>query len=429
MRIEIFSDDIVMNIGVVIFFILFVFLLFIFLTFIASLFVKKKKEKKFAKLPFVSVVVPVYNEEKNIVDCLSSLIKSAYPINNLEIIVVNDQSTDNTLEVTQSFINKHKDIDIKVITGKHSGKSGALNLGMSKSKHDLILSLDADIMVEKNTITALVQPLAEKDVAATNCVAVIRKPKNLIEHFQRIEFFLNNLVRMSFSKVFDNSIWFFGAAACYKKDILKKIGNFKKDTLTEDMDICLELYNSKYKIVTVKEAVITTKACPTVLALGKQRMRWYYGALQSLVKNKALLSYDKRSPSVYFLYFNQFWWTFFAFIFFPLVAYQVSYWWPHGQGIYEALMYIFRWFTMVGPFYVLYMIPVWGISFLNLFGVMSGVISMFNIVAAINMFKGKFTLPTFIAIFFFFPYTIILNAIVIAGVIKYTLSKKKYFID
>jgi len=431
MRVEIFSEDAVMNIGVIIFFILFSFLLFLFVTFIISLFVKEKKFRTgMEKFPFVSVIIPAYNEQDTLPHCLDSIVKLEYPLNKLQIIMVNDQSTDNTLKVAEAFRKKHKDIDMKVITGKHQGKSGALNLGVKHSKYDLILTLDADVTLEKGTIKELVKPVHDKSIAATNCIAVIKKPKNMIEQFQRIEFFLFNLIRTSFSKVFDNSIWFLGAVACYKKEVLRKIGGFKKDTLTEDMDICLEMYNSNYKIITVPHAVIVTKACPTVKSLFQQRMRWYYGALQALVKNKELLTQQRHSPAVYFLFFNQFWWTFFAFIFFPLVIYQVNYWFPPlGAGFVEIFMYLFRWFSLIGPVYVLYKIPDWGLSFLNLFGVMSGVISTFTIISAIKISRGKVTVPTLIAIFFYFPYTILLNAVVIVGVLKYSFSRKRYFIN
>lgn len=431
MRVEIFSNDIVMNIGIVIFFILFSFILFIFVTFIVSLLKKEKKPKTdLGQLAFVSAIIPAYNEQDTLPSCLNSVIKSDYPLNKLQIIIVDDQSTDNTLKLAEDFRDKHKNLDISVISGKHQGKVGALNQGLKNSKHNLILSLDSDVILEKNTIKELVKPMYDKNVAATNCIALIKKPQNIIEHFQRIEFFLFNLIRVSFSKVFDNSIWFFGVVACYKKDVLEKIGSFKKDTLTEDMDICLELYNKGYKIITVPQAIIVTKACSTLKKLFKQRMRWYYGALQALVKNKRLLTQKRHSPAVYFLFFNQFWWTFFAFIFFPLIIYQIIYWFPPASaGPLTAFMYLFRWFSLLGPVYVLYKLPEWGLSFLNIFGVMSGIITTFNIIGAMKQFRGRVTPATLVAIFFFFPYTIILNMIIISCVVKYSFAKKRYFID
>jgi len=422
-----------MNLTIPILVILFLFLFFILVTYIISLFKKQKMpmSEYETNLPYVSIIIPAYNEENNILSCLNSILKSDYELDKLQVVVVNDQSEDNTEEVVQRFMKEHRQlIDMKLVNGLHQGKSKTLNLGISSSKHDLVLTIDADIIISENTIKELVKPMFFKDVAATNSVAFIKNPSNAIEQFQRIEYFLNNLIRVSFSRVFENSIWFFGAVACYKKKILEKIGYFKKDTLTEDMDICLEMYNLDYKIITSTKAIITTKACSTLKDLFKQRMRWYYGALQALVKNKKLLHVNKSSPSVYFLFFNQFWWTFYSFIFLPIVVYQVKFWYPPlEQGFFAAFSYLFRWFSLSGPFYVLYKMPEWGLSLLNIFGVSAGIITFILSIIAIKSFKGKITLQAIISMFFYFPYTIVINLIIVFGVIKYSFSKKKYFID
>lgn len=423
MDLNLISDDILMNLFMLVGLVLFSFLMFLFISFLISLFRSTPYNKTGSDLP-LSVLIPCYNEEMNIANCLSSVEKSKYNKKLIEVIVIDDGSKDRTAEVVREFAKKSS-FDIRLVKGKHKGKSEALNLGVSHAKNELIMSIDADIILEKDTMKKLVVPMVGK-VAATNAVAVIRKPKKLIEYFQMIEFTLNNLIRVSFSKVFDNSIWFFGAVACYSKSVLNEVGGFKTDTLTEDMDICLEMYNKGYKIVTVQEARISTLAMPSVALLFKQRMRWYYGALQSLFKNRNLLKEHRHSPSVLFLFVNQYWWTFFSFVFFPMTAYQVYYWWPGGAV--ESFWYIFRWFSLSGPFYVLYKLPEWGLNFLNIFGVLSGIITLIMSVAAIRMFGARIDFKTIICIFFYFPYTIIQDAIIVSGVVKYLFAKKKYFI-
>jgi cellulose synthase/poly-beta-1,6-N-acetylglucosamine synthase-like glycosyltransferase len=424
-NIQFFSDSIIMNLFMIISIILFLFLYFQFLTFIVSKIDGKPKSNIKSNFP-ISVLIPCYNEEKNIRSCLNSIISSDYDITKLDIIVIDDGSEDKTVKVVKKVI-ADSPVPIKLINGKHKGKSEALNLGLLEVKNDLVMSIDADIILEKDTISKLVFPMIDKKIAATNAVAVIRKPKKFIEHFQMIEFTLNNLIRISFSRVFDNSIWFFGAVAIYRKSVLAKVGNFKTDTLTEDMDICLEMYNKGYKIVTVEDAMISTTAMPSIKMLFKQRMRWYYGALQSLFKNKNLLKERRHSPSVLFLFFNQYWWTFFAFIFFPMTIYQVYYWWP--EGTIEAIYYTVRWFSLSGPIYVLYKMPVWGLNFLNIFGVLSGLVTLIMSITSMIMFKGKFSIKTFVCFFFYFPYTILQDAIIVTSVFKYITSKKKYFIN
>src|SRR3989344_4265557 len=86
----------------------------------------KTKTRKLKKHPSVSIVVPAYNEENNIITTLTSLIKLNYPKNKLEIVIVNDGSTDNTKNLVHGFTSKNKDFDIKLINKKNEGKGAAL---------------------------------------------------------------------------------------------------------------------------------------------------------------------------------------------------------------------------------------------------------------------------------------------------------------
>ena len=424
MQVQFLSESVYMNLSMLVSFLLFIFLSFLFFTFIFSLF-RKRNQLPMGEEPELSVLIPAYNEEGNIGSCLESIKDSDYPASKLQIIVIDDASTDGTCAEVEQFKRKNKGLDITLLRGEHKGKSEALNLGLKHSRNELVMSIDADIVLEKDTMRKLAAPLQEENVAASNAVARIREPKSMLEHFQMIEFCLNNLIRTSFSRTFKNSIWFFGAVACYKKSMLDEVGGFKTDTLTEDMDICLEMYNKDYNIVTVEDAVMSTKAMPGIRELFRQRMRWYFGALQSLTKNRKLF-FGRRSPPVVFLFVNQFWWTFFAFVFFPMTAIQFAYWWPEGSV--EAASYTFRWFSVAGPFYVLYKMPEWGLNLLNIFGVLSGIVTLVMSIAALKMFRGRVHWKTLVGLFFYFPYTIIQDAIIVSGVFKYAFVKRRYFI-
>lgn len=426
-NITLFSENMLMNVWMGVSAILFLFLMFLFLSWILSLLKDKRTIAKSYGGP-ISILIPCYNEEKNIYGCLESICGTGYAGKLIEVIVIDDGSSDGTVSIVGSFIKNNPDADLRVIRGKHEGKSAALNLGVKEARHDVIMTVDADVTIFEDTISKLSGPMHDSSVAATNAVAVIRKPKTMLDHFQMIEFCLNNLIRTSFSSLYDNSIWFFGAVACYRRSALDSVGGFKRDTLTEDMDICLEMYRKGYKIVTVRDAIIQTESMESLAELFSQRMRWYFGALQSLWKNRSLLWKNKGSPSVLFLFFNQIWWTFFAFVFFPMTAYQIWYWYP-ALGALEAAGYLFRWFSLLGPAYVLYKIPEWGINLLNIFGVSSGIITVVMSIGALRAFFGRFNILTAAALFFYFPYTIIQDAIIVSGVIKYAFSKKRFFKD
>ena len=410
-------QDPIMFSSIFLFALLFSFLLFIGIIFIISIF-KRKHYPDFK--PDVSIMIPAYNEEKNIKQCLKSIFNSNYPEEKIEIIVVDDGSTDNTKNIVKGFKK------VKLLEQKHAGKVEALNKGTLSCKNDYILCLDADTEIDKNFITEILKPFTDKKVGAITGACYVKNKNTLSTIFQNIEYHYNNLIRSSFSHVFDNGIWLFGALTCYRKSMLKDIGYFKKDTLTEDMDISLEIKKYGYKCINVPSAKVYTIVPNTFRELYKQRSRWWIGGLQSLIKNRKLFS-RKSSPSTLFIFFNQYWWTFYSFISIPIIIYQVNYWMP-AEGLTSTFMYLFRWFSIFGPGYVIYKIPEWGISFYSIFGVLSGIISALLIIFSIRRFKDSLNLKNIFAIIFYFPYTIVLNTFIILSIVSFRVKKNKFFI-
>ncbi len=411
--------DAIMLLSSVIFGILFIFLLLIFSIFIISRFFKIKNN---AFKPKVSIVIPAYNEEKNIEECLSSIFNSNYPKNKLEVIVVDDGSTDNTL----SILKKYK--KIKVLKQNHLGKVEALNIGALNSTHNFILTIDADTSLDKNCLSELLKPFSDKCIGATTGNNNVRNKQSIISAFQNVEYHFSNLIRNSFSTVFNNGIWFSGSLACYRKAALKKIGYFKKDTLAEDQDIALEMKKAGCKTINVSTASGYTVVPTNVKELYKQRTRWWIGTLQSIVKNRELFS-RKASPSILFLYINQFWWSFYAFLSLPLIIYQINYWLPYNsQDLFTMFSYFFRWFSLIGPVYVIYKIPDFGISIYTAFGVLSGLMTTILSIAALKLFKDKIDFKNLFAIFFYFPYTIVLNIIILVSLLRHRFWVRNYYI-
>ena len=411
--------DIIMLLSSVLFGILFLFLLFIFSIFVISRFYKTKY-KSFK--PGVSIIVPAYNEEKNIRHCLKSIFNSKYPKNRLEVIVIDDGSTDNTLKMLKQYKK------VKVFEQDHLGKVEALNLGVLNSSNEFIVTVDADTTLDSNCISELLNPFAGESIGATTGNNNVKNSNSLISAFQNVEYHFSNLIRSSFSRVFNNGIWFSGSLACYRKTALKKTGYFKKDTLAEDQDIALEMKKAGYKTINASAAFGYTIVPDKVKDLYRQRARWWIGTLQSIVKNKKLFS-RKASPSILFLYINQFWWSIYAFLSLPLIIYQINYWLPYNShSISNTLSYFFKWFSLMGPIYVLYKIPDFGISIYSIFGVLSGIMTTILSISALRMFKDKIHFKNIFAIFFYFPYTIVLNIIILISLLRHRFWERSFYI-
>ena len=411
--------DVIMLLSSVLFGILFFFLVFIFSIFIISKFFKRSYVRFEQK---VSIIVPAYNEGKNIKDCLDSIYDSNYPKEKIEIIVVDDGSTDNTVKIVKKYD------EIKILKQNHLGKVEALNLGAKKASHEILLTVDADTMLDKDCIKELVKPFSDKMIGATTGNNNVRNKKSMISIFQNVEYHFSNLIRNSFSTVFKNGIWFSGSLACYRKSALQKIGYFKKDTLAEDQDIALEIKKYGMKTINVSTAIGYTIVPTKIKELYKQRSRWWIGTLQSIVKNKELFSL-KSSPSLIFLYVNQFWWSFYAFLSLPLIIYQINYWLPYNSAsLYSLSSYLFKWFSLLGPVSVLYHIPAFGISIYSIFGVLSGIMTTVLSIAALSQFKDRISFKNIFAIFFYFPYTIVLNTIILISLLKHKFWEKSFYI-
>lgn len=421
-NIEFYSKDIVLNISIVVFFLMFSMIMLVVGVVIAAHF-KKKKYPKYE--PNISILIPAYNEERNITECLNSIFLSNYPKTKYEVIVIDDGSTDNTSNILKNLQKRYKNLII--VNGNHNGKSASLNLGLKKSKFDYILLIDADTTQKKDSISKIIAPFSDKTIGATTGSCLVKNKKGMLGAFQEVEYPYINLIRKSFSDVFSNVSWFLGAFSCYRRDVLKSIGNFKKDTQSEDIDISLEIYRKGFKVVNVSDAYAYTTIPLTVKDFIKQRIRWYVGVIQVMKKHKKVFS-TKTNFSINYLFINQFWWSVYAFFSLPLIIYQFVYWLPfNNDSILSIFMYTFNWFSFFGTIKVFYMIPVWGISFVSLFGVLAGLVSTYLLIYSIYKFDEKMSFRKLFAILFYFPYTIFLNLIVIFGVINYFMFGKKYF--
>ncbi|HLC37408.1 MAG TPA: glycosyltransferase, partial [Candidatus Nanoarchaeia archaeon] len=345
---------------------------------------------------------------------------SSYKKDKIEIIVVDDGSTDNTLEVLKNY-------GIKVLKQEHLGKSKALNKGILVAKNEFVLVIDADTKIDKDFIKEVVRPFSDKRVGATTGIIKLSNNKGILPMFQNVEYGFYNLIRHSFSDLFKNSVWFLGALACYRKKIIKKIGLFKTDSLTEDIDIAMDINRAGYKNISVGKAFGYTNVPTSLKSLYKQRARWWIGALQSLFKNRDMFSSKYGIPTL-FLFKNQIFWSIYALVYLPLLIYQVNYWLPYNLHSALAItIYLVRWFSLWGPLYVLYKLPTTGFSAFTFFGVLTGIMVTIMLLIALKKFKHKFNFKNLAAIFFFFPYTIVLNIIILLSLINVHIWKKRSF--
>ena len=235
--------------------------------------------------PFVSVIVPAYNEELVIASTIRSLLASDYHA--FEIIVVDDGSQDNTSEVVrQQFSGESR---VRLFTEPNNGKAEALNLGLRHAHGEIIIALDADTLFGPHTIGALAARFFDQTIGAVAGNAKVGNRTNIITRWQALEYITSqNMDRRAFASL--NCITVVpGAVGAWRRNLLDTAGGFSSDTLAEDQDLTLRIRRLGYKIGYEETAVAWTEAPDQLTTLARQRFRWAYGTLQCMWKHRDTL--------------------------------------------------------------------------------------------------------------------------------------------
>lgn len=391
---------------------IFVFLSLIILYFsLITILIFPKKQKKYGKhYPNISIILPAHNEEKVIRDTIYSLITANYP-NKKEIIVVNDGSTDNTAKIVKDVSKKYS--FVRLINLKHGGKANALNTGISRSKYDVIITLDADSSIEKNSLKELVQPLSEKDVAGVSGVIRAKKNKNPLTWFQDFDYIVSSGWRYICNKINANSI--LPGFAAFKKEVLIKVKGFKTDTMTEDFDIVLELRRLGYHTRMNPSAVMYTEVPQTIRKFVRQRIRWGRGTVQVIRKHIDFIASKKSGLLGLYSIPTQSYWYLHALIYIPITLYAMisgyfKYFVAHNNIIsFSVGKYFFAWLSLYGMIEYFYRIitGIYKIDFLSLLVIL---VFSLSFIYTILVFRkiAKVKIYHLVVYFFFFPYSILI---------------------
>jgi cellulose synthase/poly-beta-1,6-N-acetylglucosamine synthase-like glycosyltransferase len=231
--------------------------------------------------PLVSVIVPAFNEEKVIATTLRSLLASHYK--NLEIVVVDDGSTDATSEVVTAMAEQHP--SIRLLQQKNSGKSTAANYALAQAHGELVVAVDADTVVLPEAIPKMIAHFVAPEVTAVCGNVEVGNVNGIFTAFQAIEYVTSqNFDRRAFSALNCISV-VPGALGAWRREAVLAAGGYSDETLTEDADLTLTILRRGGRVVYEPEAYGRTEAPETLGALLRQRFRWTYGTYQSLWKH------------------------------------------------------------------------------------------------------------------------------------------------
>jgi cellulose synthase/poly-beta-1,6-N-acetylglucosamine synthase-like glycosyltransferase/peptidoglycan/xylan/chitin deacetylase (PgdA/CDA1 family)/spore germination protein YaaH len=228
--------------------------------------------------PTVAVIVPAYNEERVILQTITSLLASDHPPG-FEIVVVDDGSSDDTYSrVIENFSEEPR---VRAFCKPNGGKASALNYGVARTDAEIVIALDADTIFARDTISKLVRHFCNPKVGAVAGNAKVGNRINLLTRWQALEYITSqNLDRRAFDAL--NCITVVpGAVGAWRRELLLEAGGFTHLTLAEDADLTMTIRKLGYSIAYEDEAIGLTEAPDTVRAFIRQRFRWMYGTLQA----------------------------------------------------------------------------------------------------------------------------------------------------
>ena len=297
---------------------------------------KRNRQEKFKSilptdyyLP-ISIIVPAHNEEITVVDTVRSLLALDY--RSYEIIVVDDGSSDATSEVLAEAFDMHvvhrpirrriecrreecvyetsaQKVPLTLIRKENGGKADALNMGINASTFPYFICMDADSVLQYDSLRRIAQPVLEdgKVVAVGGIVRIsndvelengrvkrYRLPRSILAFMQVLEYDRSFLASRILFDRFNGSLIISGAFGLFKKGTVIAVGGYDNKTMGEDMELVVKLHEYctingiDYAIRYATDAICWTQVPERLRDLCKQRKRWHLGLFQSMYKHRIL---------------------------------------------------------------------------------------------------------------------------------------------
>lgn len=252
---------------------------------------KVKMDEELKEYPFVSVMVPAHNEAKVIRKTVQSLLSFDYPKDRYEIIVINDNSSDNSHDILTEIQNNNPDRNLTVISTDNivggKGKSNSLNIGFEKSRGEILAIYDADNTPEKKALKYLVQTLIKDDGlgAVIGKFRCRNKSRNLLTRFINIEALTFQWMAQAGRWQLLNLCTIPGTNFVIRRSIIEEMGGWDTKAITEDTEISFRMYRMGYKIKFMPLAVTWEQEPQTLKVWIKQRTRWAKGNTYVVIKN------------------------------------------------------------------------------------------------------------------------------------------------
>jgi cellulose synthase/poly-beta-1,6-N-acetylglucosamine synthase-like glycosyltransferase len=241
------------------------------------------------ELEGVSIVMPCYNESKTIGMAIESLLELDYPQDKIEILVVDDCSKDNSVEIVRPYTKKYKNVKLIINSRNSGGAAEPTNLGVMAAKYDYIAVADSDSTPKKEALKKMIGFLQEDpSVGGVTCSVLVKNPKSFIQKLQATEYAVIAFSRKLLDKV-DAVYVTPGPFALYRKKTLIEVGLFDTKNMTQDIEIVWRMLSKGYKARMCLATSVYSESPSKFWPWVRQRIRWNIGGIQTIIKYKKLI--------------------------------------------------------------------------------------------------------------------------------------------
>lgn len=237
--------------------------------------------------PLVSILIPCFNEALNARETIAAALAQRYP--NIEVIAINDGSSDNTAAVLAQLAREQPTLRVLELA-ENQGKAVALKAGAAAARGDLLVCIDGDALLDRDTAAYLVAPLIQyPHVGAVTGNPRIRTRSTLIGRIQVGEFSsIIGLIKRT-QRIYGRVFTVSGVIAAFRRQALADVGYWSQDMITEDIDISWKLQLHHWDIFFEPRALCWILMPETLKGLWRQRLRWAQGGAEVFLVNLRIL--------------------------------------------------------------------------------------------------------------------------------------------
>ncbi|WP_082224612.1 glycosyltransferase [Halolamina rubra] len=246
---------------------------------------RRSEDVTVSEWPSVTVLIPAYNEAGYIGPCIDSVLASDYPDGKLQVVAIDDGSSDDTFIEAMERAGEQ----VTVLQKSNGGKHSALNYGLRHTDSALVMGIDGDSLVAPNAVKKLIETYESRpDACAVAGNIRVQNREHVVTRIQALEYIVSiNMFRRALDNVGLVKV-VPGCLGLFERPMIEKMGGFSGDTVTEDFDMTMELLKSGRGVHYSSEAVSYTEAPSTWRDLYNQRLRWFRGTIQTLSKHREI---------------------------------------------------------------------------------------------------------------------------------------------